>query len=144
MSQIKGLMIKDLLQLKSYKRTLIVFVIVFIASSITQEHTRNVLTVMMTLGIGMFSIATFSYDEMAKADKYILTLPVTKKDIVLAKYILVISSTIMGAIVGVVVSIILSTVMRRGDTKHKRINRISHWQCIWNWNCRGNSNTIYL
>lgn len=127
MNQIKGLMIKDLLQLKSYKRTLIVFVIVFIASSMTQEHTRNVLTVMMTLGIGMFSIATFSYDEMAKADKYILTLPVTKKDIVLAKYILVIASTVIGAIIGVVASMILSTVMRRRNTSNKRISRISHW-----------------
>lgn len=113
MNQIKGLIIKDLLQLKSYRRTLIVFIFVFIAASIAQEHTRNVLTVMMTLGLGMFSIATFSYDEMAKADKYILTLPLTKKEVVLAKYVLVIASTVVGAILGVIVSIILAMVMRR-------------------------------
>lgn len=112
MKTIKGLIIKDLLQLKSYKRTLIMFIIIFIASSTMQEHTRNVLTVMMTLGLGMFSIATFSYDEMAKADKYILTLPLTKKEVVLAKYILVISSTIIGALLGSLVSIILSLAMK--------------------------------
>ena len=112
MNQIKGLILKDLLQLKSYKKTLIVFIIVFVATSIAQENTKNILIVMMTLGLGMFSIATFSYDEMAKADKYLLTLPVTKKDIVMAKYILVISSTVLGAFVGVLTSIVLAITMR--------------------------------
>ena len=107
MSKIKGLIIKDLLQLKSYKRTLIVFILVFVATSIAQEQTRNLLTIMITLGLGMVGIATFSYDEMAKADKYILTLPVTKKEVVLAKYILIVWSTIVGAILGVILNIIL-------------------------------------
>lgn len=111
MNKIKGLILKDLLQLKSYKKTLIVFIFVFVATSITQQNTRNILAVMMTLGLGMFSIATFSYDEMAKADKYILTLPLTKKKIVVGKYILVITSTIIGAILGMAVSMILSFVI---------------------------------
>lgn len=112
MSKIKGLIIKDLLQLKSYKRTLIVFIVIFIVTSMVQENSRNVLTIMLTLGLGMFSIATFSYDEMAKADKYILTLPLTKKEVILAKYILVISSTVIGALLGSLASIILSLVMK--------------------------------
>ncbi len=112
MSKIKGLIIKDLLQLKSYKRTLIMFIVIFIATSMVQENSRNVLTIMLTLGLGMFSIATFSYDEMAKADKYILTLPLTKKEVILAKYILVISSTVIGALLGSLASIILSLVMK--------------------------------
>ena len=105
MRAIKGLIIKDLLQLKSYKRTLIVFMAIFILTSISQENTRNVLTVMITLGFGMFSIATFSYDEMAKSDKYILTFPLTKKEVILSKYILVIGATIIGAIIGVIANI---------------------------------------
>ena len=110
MKTIKGLIIKDLLQLKTYKRTLIIFIIVFVATSIAQENTRNMLVILMTLGLGMFSIATFSYDEMAKADKYILTLPLTRKEVVLSKYILVIIATIVGAIFGVLATIILSFV----------------------------------
>jgi len=110
LNKIKGLIIKDLLQLKSYKKTLIVFIFVFVATSIAQENSRNLLTVMLTLGLGMFSIATFSYDEMAKADKYILTLPLTKKEVVLGKYLLVIISTILGSILGVIASSILELV----------------------------------
>lgn len=110
---IKGLMIKDLLQLKSYKRTLLVFILVFVATSLTQEKTKDLLVVMMTLGFGMFSIATFSYDEMAKADRYILTFPLTKKEVVKAKYSLVITSTIVGSIIGMIINIILSLSLQK-------------------------------
>lgn len=113
METIKGLIIKDLLQLKNYKRTLIVFICIFIGTSIIQEHTRNVLTIMMTLGISMFSVASLSYDEMAKADKYILTLPLTKKEVILSKYILVVGSTVIGAIVGMMMTIIITLIVQK-------------------------------
>ena len=120
------------------------FIVIFIGVSITQEQTRSVLAVMMTLGLGMSSIATFSYDEMAKADKYILTLPLTKKEVVLAKYVLVITSTVIGAILGVIASTVLSLAMRSRRNEYKRIGGISDWQYIRNWDCRGNSGTFYL
>lgn len=113
MKIMKGLILKDLLQLKNYKRTLIVFIIVFIVTSITQDNTRNLLVVMMTLGLGMFSVATFSYDEMAKADRFLLTLPLTKKEVIQSKYTLIITATVLGAILGMVVSVILSLVMQK-------------------------------
>jgi len=107
MNSIKGLIIKDLSQLKSYKRTLIIFIAIFVLTGIAQENTKgigNMLVIMLTLGFGMFSIASFNYDEQAKADRYILTFPLTKKEIVISKYILVIGSTIIGAIVGTIIS----------------------------------------
>ncbi len=114
MKAIKGLITKDLLQLKSYRKTLIIFLIIFTLVSIEQESTNKIgsmLAVMMTLGFGMFSIATFSYDELSKAERYILTLPVTKKEVVLARYILVITSTLLGCFVGLILSIFVSLVM---------------------------------
>lgn len=107
MNSIKSLIIKDLSQLKSYKRTLIIFIAIFVLTGIAQENTKgigNMLVIMLTLGFGMFSIASFNYDEQAKADRYILTFPLTKKEIVISKYILVIGSTIIGAIVGTIIS----------------------------------------
>lgn len=105
MKEIQGLIVKDLLQLKSYKRTIIIYICIFILIGLVQGESGNMISMMitmLTLGFGMFSMATFSYDEMAKADIYIRTLPVTKKDIVKSKYALVILSTIIGAILGTI------------------------------------------
>lgn len=114
MQTIKGLIIKDLLQLKSYKKTLIIYIIIFMVTGIAQEQTKNILVAMMTLGLGMFSIATFGYDEMAKADKYILSLPIIKREVVLAKYVITITATIIGAVIGLIASIVISLVMQTG------------------------------
>ena len=116
MNIIKGLIIKDLLQLKSYCKTLIVFILIFIVVSISQENTveiGNMLVLMMTLGLGMFSLATFNYDEMSKADRYLLTLPLTRKQVVRAKYALVIGSTIVGSLIGIILSSIITFVMSK-------------------------------
>lgn len=114
MNGIKGLIIKDILQLKSYKKTLIIFIVIFILSSLSAEgEVSNTLIIMLTLCFGMFSIASFNYDELNKADKYILTLPITKKDIVLSKYILVIGSTVIGSIIGILLGFILSFVFNK-------------------------------
>ena len=117
MKVIKGLIIKDLLQLKNYKKTLIAFLFIFILTAITQEsisEATSMLIVMITLGFGMVAMGTFSYDELANADKYILTFPATKKEVVLAKYMLVGIATILGAILGMVVTVILTLALQKG------------------------------
>ena len=59
----------------------------------------------------MISLSTFSYDEMSKSNKYILTLPVTRKEIVLEKYVLAIGATILGGILGFIVTLLVGNVM---------------------------------
>lgn len=106
MNIIKGLITKDLLQLKSYRKSLVIFILIFVVTGIEQgiEEMGGYISIMLTLAFGMFSIATFSYDEQAKADRYIMTLPLTRKEIVLSKYVLIMLSTIVGAILGIIVS----------------------------------------
>ena len=110
MKIISGLITKDLLQLKSYRKTLIIFILIFVLTGIAQETTKGVgvmIAIMLTLGFGMFGMATFNYDEQSKTDRYILTFPLTKKEILIAKYVLIISSTIIGAIVGIIASFLI-------------------------------------
>lgn len=117
MSTIKGLVIKDLLQLKKYKRSLIMYLVIFSFIAMNQEsEIRYMLGTMITLFFGMFSIASFSYDEMSKADRYILTLPITRKDVVLSKYILVIGSTVIGSIIGVILSLVITLIINKQVT----------------------------
>lgn len=112
----KGLIIKDLLQLKSYLKTLIIFMFIFICVSLEPQNTNTdgILTVMMTLGLGMFGMATFSYDEMAKANKYILTFPLKRKEVVLSKYVLQFLLTMTGAILGMILSFVISLILNKG------------------------------
>lgn len=114
MNSIKGLIIKDLLQLKTYKRTLIIYIAIFCLSSLSLDSgIGNMLIVMLILGLGMFSIASFNYDEFNKADRYILTLPVTKKEVVMSKYLLIILSTVVGCIIGILLTIIMSIIINK-------------------------------
>lgn len=105
MKIISGLITKDLLELKSYKKTLIIYILIFVLTGIAQETTKGVgvmIAVMLTLGFGMFGMATFNYDEQSKTDRYILTFPLSKKEI-----LIIISSTIIGAIVGIIASFLI-------------------------------------
>lgn len=116
MRVIKGLMIKDLLQLKNYKKTLLAFLFIFIFIAISQggiDEAANMLIIMITLGFSMVAMGTFNYDELAKADKYILTFPVTRKEVVRAKYMLVGIATLVGAILGAIITIILTLAIKK-------------------------------
>lgn len=111
MKTVKALVIKDLLQLKTYQKTLIVFIFIFMITAFVQSSADMIsamLVMMLTFGFGMFSLASFNYDEASKADKYILTLPVTKKDVVRAKYVLIILATVVGALIGMVAALVVS------------------------------------
>lgn len=68
-------------------------------------------SVVIGIIVGMISLSTFSYDEMSKSNKYILTLPVTRKEIVLEKYVLAIGATILGGILGFIVTLLVGNVM---------------------------------
>ena len=114
MNVIKGLIIKDILQLKSYKKTLIVFILIFTLTSISGNNgTGNMLAIILTLGFGMFSMASFNYDELNKADRYILTFPLTKRQVVLSKYILVIGSTLIGSVLGIILGLVVTFVINK-------------------------------
>ncbi len=120
-SKIQGLITKDLLQLKTYKRTLISFILIFSITTIIQllsgggNDLLSLLPVMVTLGFGMFSIASFNYDETSKTDRYIRSLPISLKEIVLSKYYLAVGCTIIGALIGIPITFILSTIFTKGE-----------------------------
>lgn len=126
MNIIKGLILKDLLQLKTYKRTLIIYVCVFLLSSLSlNSNIENMLVIMLTFGFGMFAVTSFNYDEFNKADRYILTLPLTKRDIVLSKYIFIILSTFIGLFIGLILTFIISFISSKNIPNIHNIINIS-------------------
>lgn len=106
MKQVIGLVKKDLYTLKSYRKTLLAFLIIFGAIGFLQKY-DSLFIMMMALGFEMCVLATFSYDEFNHTDRYLLTLPVSKKQFVQSKYMLSIVGLFLGMIVGMICSMIL-------------------------------------
>ena len=107
---IKGLLKKDLFNLASYKTSLII-IIVFCGIAIIGTDAINLAPTMICAIVGMISLSTFSYDEISKSNKYILTLPTNRKEIVKEKYILAIGATIFGGLLGILLTILVVNVM---------------------------------
>lgn len=108
---IKGLLKKDLYNLASYK-TSIIIIILFCGIAIVGTEAINWGAIIICTITGMVSLATFNYDEISNANEYILTLPVTRKEIVMEKYILTIGATILGGILGFLLTILLANIMQ--------------------------------
>ena len=107
---IKGLLKKDLYNLASYK-TSIIIMILFCGIAIIGSKAFMYGPIIICTMVGMIALSTFNYDEMTKSNKYILTLPTNRKEIVKAKYILAIGSAIVGGIIGIILTIAIANII---------------------------------
>lgn len=110
MNKISGLILKDLLELKAYKKNFLFSIIIYILLIIMNADKAD----MVSMGISMimflcsiYALATYSYDEKNKTDKYVLTLGVSRKEVIISKYLLVFLSLLLGAIVGILIGVVL-------------------------------------
>ena len=107
---IKGLLKKDLYNLAAYKTSMIIMVL-FCGIAIIGSRAVTFGPIIICTMVGMIALSTFNYDEIAKSNKYILTLPTNRKEIVKAKFILAIGSAIIGGIIGIIITIIVANIM---------------------------------
>lgn len=87
----KGLLLKDLLQAWSYCKRLLVFAAIFMAiSGLSLDHYTGVNAFLMCGGLlfGSVPMTLLSFDETAGWAAYTRALPVTKAQLVSAKYLL--------------------------------------------------------
>lgn len=106
----KALIKKDLLNLSSYKVSIIITT-VFCVFAIASTTSLSLVPLVMCSILGMISLSSFNYDEASKAEKYILSMPVSRKEIVASKYLLALTSIIIGTLAGVILSIIVTNIM---------------------------------
>lgn len=107
----KGLLIKDLLNMRRYAKLMLLFAlfyaVLFSASGMTG------ISSVIVLVFSMLVITTISYDDMAKWDRYALTMPVTKRDIVCSKYVLLLLFTGAGVVLSLIIEAIIAVVQRQ-------------------------------
>lgn len=114
----KGLIIKDILNLKKQIKTVFFIILIYAGFSLTSSNDYSNMQSSFISGIIILlsitvSISSFSYDEYSKWDKYAASLPVSRKNIVLSKYILSILFLLAGFIVSLLYTIII---MLTGNT----------------------------
>lgn len=94
----KGLIIKDLLSLRKSMK-MIAAMLVFYGVFAFIGHDISFVTGMSTLLFTMLTITTLAYDEASKWDRYALSLPVTRKQLVGSKYLLTLLLALAGALI---------------------------------------------
>lgn len=101
----KGLIIKDLLALKKQGKLFLgLFAFYFIyAIALKNISMLSMITVLCV----MLPMTTMAYDERSKWDKYALSMPISRKTIVLSKYLFSILLDVLGVLIVAVTSTII-------------------------------------
>ena len=110
MNIFKGLITKELVFLKSYKKNLILFVILAAMLCFLNDSITSFMPVYIPLILGMIATNSFVYDGQANLDRYLLSFPLNKKDIIRTKYIYILSFTVLGSILGIVFAMALQSI----------------------------------
>ncbi len=115
MYTIKGLLQKDVYVFKNFKGNIIFSIVMFlflITMASFQMDCFLAGSILFLIFFGMNSISTFSYDENADSDKYLLSLPITRKEIVFSKYLFVFLNSFLSIAIGILVSFIITLWVR--------------------------------
>lgn len=100
-----GLIRKDFYTLGRYGRFMLIYLLVF-GVLFAGQGSGSFISSMMVVMVTIMSISTFSYDDYAKWDRYAVSTPVSRKKIVLAKYLLVLILVVLGAAAGLLINLI--------------------------------------
>ena len=90
----KGLILKDLLNLKSTFKMLGVMMLFFAVVFLPQGN--GAIFGIIIMMFAMMVVTTISCDDLAKWDAYALTMPVTRKEMVLSKYLVMVLLNTLG------------------------------------------------
>lgn len=101
-----GLILKDLLNLKSYSKIIVLFVVIFGAVSFYSGSNANFFANFFLMFFLMLTITTFSYDSSSKWELYAMSFPVGRKRIVLSKYVLALILTLAGFLVSALLTLL--------------------------------------
>ena len=120
MRAVKGLIVKDLLQLKDFKYPLLFWTVVLAAASFAWDKLQF-LPLLMAFGFGMVVLFAFTFEEMSSVERYVACLPVSRREIVLSKYLLAFASSVAGAALGVLLGLALQW------GKHGAVTHVDRW-----------------
>lgn len=111
-----GLIQKDLYSLKGSFKSILLIMIIFGVIFIPQAGGVSFIAVTVFM-MSSLVISTISMDDFVKWDKYALTLPLNRKDIVKSKYELLLLLSITGAVVGLAVTAVYNLIVNQASVE---------------------------
>lgn len=102
-----GLIVKDLMNLKKTVGVYALFIAFYFVVSFVNKNAAF-LNGMVFIFSAMLPITAMSYDERAKWDKYALTMPVSRRDMVISKYLLGLVFMVIGLVFSIIISLTFS------------------------------------
>lgn len=99
----KGLIRKDLYQIAKYCRSILIVMVIFLFAA-TMNSTSWFFIFYPCLLCGMIPVTLLAYDERSHWDQYVLTLPVSRKEIVTGKYLISAGAVLFSLILALTVA----------------------------------------
>lgn len=97
----KSLILKDLYNISHNSKTMILILIIMGAFFIPMSGPVSYVAI-TTMICSMMVVTTFSFDDTVKWNRYALVMPVTRKDIVISKYIGLLLFSLCGLVIGII------------------------------------------
>jgi hypothetical protein len=110
----KGLIIKDFINLKKNLRIMLVLTLVYGFMAFMQGDASFFSTI-FTMLFAILLLSTYSYDEMSKWEGFALTMPFKRDCIVQGKYLTMLLLTLMGSAFSAIFSLVLNVVLKKSD-----------------------------
>lgn len=102
-----GLLLKDFYIMRQYGRTMLAMLVLFAFISAGMDNPATFFVGFIVFMSMMMTVTTFSYDAQAKWDRYALSMPITRKEIVAEKYLFSVILCLGGAIVSFLISLVI-------------------------------------
>lgn len=102
-----GLLLKDFYTLRQYLKTMLFMFLFFGLISSGLDNPATFFEGFIIFMSMMMTLTSFSYDTLAKWDRYALSMPVSRKELVASKYILSVILCLGGTIVSFLISLVI-------------------------------------
>ncbi len=103
----KGLFLKDIINLKQQVKVYVFIIGIWLVVSLVNNNEAFFGGVMSIFAV-LVPITAVAYDDKAKWDRYALTMPVSKTDMVLSKYLLAFFCSVAGALLSSLIGVIIT------------------------------------
>lgn len=105
-----GLMMKDLLNLRQYVKQLAAVYGFYILCSVMGMWDISFFVALAIMIGGTSFLSTLTYDDMAKWNAYALTMPISRRDLVNSKYLLLVGSMAVNTVLSLTIAAVLQVV----------------------------------